>query len=787
MPRSAILFRLIFAGVAVVVVVVSAPPPSIQFGGIFHEANVEQRFVFAYAVKNLESKKEFEGKRVFSPMIETVADADAIRSYDKACALLMTKSVAIFGPSSDPALSQVQSLCDTKEVPHVMIGQAPAYDSSINDLPKSFSINLFPPARTIGLALAEVVRFYRWKSFVVLYEHGHDLLELQDLLSLSSVPRGPRIGVRRLPANHDFGPLLKEIKNRIEEFHLVVYSGLETARSLLEQAARFSMAADYYHYIFTHLDLYTLDLEAYKSSGCNITGLRFVNTDSPKTTQLIQGLRSYLSEQKEPTFVLPSVGVPTSVAVLYDSVNVLADALIRTGPLVPAEVSCQQDHTWRNGSTFMTFIKLEADLAVASLTISYSRSEVIDFTVPFMHLGISILFKKPEKKDPSLFTFLSPLSLDVWIYMLAAYVGVSLMLWILARFSPYEWYNPHPCNPDTDVVENQFNLLNSLWFTVGSLMQQGSDLTPRAASTRLVAGIWWFFTLILISSYTANLAAFLTVERMVSPIESADDLAKQTKIKYGTLGSGSTMTFFNESKIQTYERMWQFMESQPNVFVNSSREGIERSRNGDYAYLMESSMLEYAIERDCDLMQIGGLLDSKGYGIGLPKGSPFREPISTAILRLQEKTVLTELKDKWWKQKRGGGKCANEDSKKGGHNELGLQNVGGVFVVLVGGLCIAFVIAIIEFVHKSRKNAEVDRRPLCSEMWDELKFAMRCHGSRKPVRSKSRQSFSAGGSITEDARGFGAPPYGPAGYAPVATRDNQQQFYNMYREEYDKQ
>ena len=36
--------------------------------------------------------------------------------------------------------------------------------------------------------------------------------------------------------------------------------------------------------------------------------------------------------------------------------------------------------------------------------------------------------------------------------------------------------------------------------------------------------MWWFFTLIMISSYTANLAAFLTVERMESPIESAEDL-----------------------------------------------------------------------------------------------------------------------------------------------------------------------------------------------------------------------------------------------------------------------
>lgn len=72
----------------------------------------------------------------------------------------------------------------------------------------------------------------------------------------------------------------------------------------------------------------------------------------------------------------------------------------------------------------------------------------------------------------------------------------------------------------------------------------GSELMPKALSTRIVGGIWWFFTLIIISSYTANLAAFLTVERMESPIDSADDLAKQTKIPYGVVEDGATMTFF---------------------------------------------------------------------------------------------------------------------------------------------------------------------------------------------------------------------------------------------------
>lgn len=72
----------------------------------------------------------------------------------------------------------------------------------------------------------------------------------------------------------------------------------------------------------------------------------------------------------------------------------------------------------------------------------------------------------------------------------------------------------------------------------------------RSLSGRIVGGVWWFFTLIIISSYTANLAAFLTVERMVSPIESAEDLAKQTEIAYGTLDSGSTKEFFRVSALQ---------------------------------------------------------------------------------------------------------------------------------------------------------------------------------------------------------------------------------------------
>lgn len=67
--------------------------------------------------------------------------------------------------------------------------------------------------------------------------------------------------------------------------------------------------------------------------------------------------------------------------------------------------------------------------------------------------------------------------------------------------------------------------------------------------------------------------------------------------------------------------MWRFMDSKtPSVFVSTYEDGVKRVLEGDYAFLMESTMLDYAVQRDCNLTQIGGLLDSKGYGIATPKG-----------------------------------------------------------------------------------------------------------------------------------------------------------------------
>lgn len=94
--------------------------------------------------------------------------------------------------------------------------------------------------------------------------------------------------------------------------------------------------------------------------------------------------------------------------------------------------------------------------------------------------------------------------------------------------------------------------------------------------------------------------------------------------------------------------MWAFMSSrQQTALVKNSDEGIQRVLTTDYALLMESTSIEYVTQRNCNLTQIGGLIDSKGYGVGTPIGKSGTELISSfekvchAFSRLRNKRNVT--------------------------------------------------------------------------------------------------------------------------------------------------
>ncbi|XP_028166877.1 glutamate receptor ionotropic, kainate 2-like [Ostrinia furnacalis] len=344
----------------------------------------------------------------------------------------------------------------------------------------------------------------------------------------------------------------------------------------------------------------------------------------------------------------------------------------------------------------------KAELAISDLSITSDRNEVVDFSIPFMSLGISMLFREPEAIEPDMFSFLQPLALDVWLYLATTYIIVSFILLICARMSQDDWVNPHPCNQNPDNLQNIWSLYNCMWLTMGSIMTQGCDILPRAFGSRWVTGVWWFFAMIITASYTANMSTFLSNSRRSNDIADVKALADQKDIAYGAMYGGATYEFFRTSNDTVFHKIWTVMSSaKPTVFMDNNDEGKDRvlRSKGKYVFFMESTALEYFTARICELKMVGNNLDSKEYGIAMPKNYPFKSWIDHAILSLQESGKLTEFKKKWWEVEDNTAHCElQKENEEDDSGSLQMKNTSGIFLVLGFGGILGLLVAIVDFL-----------------------------------------------------------------------------------------
>ena len=130
----------------------------------------------------------------------------------------------------------------------------------------------------------------------------------------------------------------------------------------------------------------------------------------------------------------------------------------------------------------------------------------------------------------NLFKFFTVLENVVWGCIIGAYFLTSLLLWVFDRFSPFSYQNNVEKFEDDDETR-YFNMKESFWFCMTSLTPQGGGEAPRSMSGRMVAATWWLFGFIIVASYTANLAAFLTVSRLAVDLQSFDDLIASSQMR----------------------------------------------------------------------------------------------------------------------------------------------------------------------------------------------------------------------------------------------------------------
>ncbi|KAL0902302.1 hypothetical protein ABMA27_000205 [Loxostege sticticalis] len=358
-------------------------------------------------------------------------------------------------------------------------------------------------------------------------------------------------------------------------------------------------------------------------------------------------------------------------------------------------------------------LRKEVDMVIAPLTVTLERETVIDFSKPFLSFDL-----KPGanniKDDTSIFSFLQPLSKEIWLCIVFSLFAVSVVLFLVSRFSPNEWrivsFTDSQSSEHNEVattkasVVNEFSFWNSMWFSLGSFMQQGSDITPRSVSGRIVGTVWWFFALIVISSYTANMASYLTLSRITDPAPSFSKVATCPE----DTSNGHRSTTLPQDSVDEH---------------------------GWLAFLLDrSSAGSKDNSKPCEMLVTVTSSGVKDFAVALPKGSKLRDGINLALQSLKNDGELQKLIRKWFTNT----ECNLDDQSVQG-SELTLSQVAGLFYVLMGGLALALAVALWEFCQHGRAEAARANVPLGTALKAKARMASRAERKTPPQRTPQRE------------------------------------------------
>ncbi|KAJ8287846.1 hypothetical protein COCON_G00005050 [Conger conger] len=330
-----------------------------------------------------------------------------------------------------------------------------------------------------------------------------------------------------------------------------------------------------------------------------------------------------------------------------------------------------------------------ADMAIGSLTINEERSEVVDFSVPFVETGISVMVSRSNGTvSPS--AFLEPYSPAVWVMMFVMCLTVvAVTVFIFEFFSPVG-YN-RSLQSGKKAGGSKFTIGKSIWLLWALVFNNSVPVeNPRGTTSKIMVLVWAFFAVIFLASYTANLAAFMIQEEYIDTVSGLSDKKFQhpteqyPPLKFGTVPNGST-----EKNIRSnYPDMHQYM-------IKYNQRGVEEAitnlKTGKLdAFIYDAAVLNYMARKDegCKVMTIGSgkVFATTGYGIALHKNSRWKRPLDLALLQLVGDDEIEMLERLWLS-----GICHN-DKIEVMSSKLDIDNMAGVFYMLLVAMGLSLLV-----------------------------------------------------------------------------------------------
>uniref|UniRef100_I3MDW6 Glutamate receptor n=1 Tax=Ictidomys tridecemlineatus TaxID=43179 RepID=I3MDW6_ICTTR len=330
-----------------------------------------------------------------------------------------------------------------------------------------------------------------------------------------------------------------------------------------------------------------------------------------------------------------------------------------------------------------------ADMAIGSLTINEERSEIVDFSVPFVETGISVMVARSNGTvSPS--AFLEPYSPAVWVMMFVMCLTVvAITVFMFEYFSPVS-YNQNltkgkkPGGPS-------FTIGKSVWLLWALVFNNSVPIeNPRGTTSKIMVLVWAFFAVIFLASYTANLAAFMIQEQYIDTVSGLSDKKFQRPqdqyppFRFGTVPNGSTERNIRSNYRDMHTHMVKFNQRSVEDALTSLKMGKLD------AFIYDAAVLNYMAGKDegCKLVTIGSgkVFATTGYGIAMQKDSHWKRAIDLALLQFLGDGETQKLETVWLS-----GICHNEKNEVMS-SKLDIDNMAGVFYMLLVAMGLALLV-----------------------------------------------------------------------------------------------
>ena len=257
------------------------------------------------------------------------------------------------------------------------------------------------------------------------------------------------------------------------------------------------------------------------------------------------------------------------------------------------------------------------DAAVAALTITAEREKIFDFTHPFYTTGLSIAIQRKTSVG--------------WLSIIKGFISadflkiIALLMLVLLIAGLLAWFFERKKNPEEFGGKPWHGIASGFWWSAVTMTTVGyGDKSPKTAGGRIVALIWMFTALIIISSFTAAITTTLTVTQLETSLEGPHDLPDVT---VGTV-RGSTSALYLKNHHISFEK------------YDTPAKGLKALNEGKIeALVYDEPILKYLVNRFYKnrLLVLANTFETQYYGIGLPAASPLRELINQSLLnRLAE-------------------------------------------------------------------------------------------------------------------------------------------------------